>query len=184
MENEIWKEINGYEGMYQVSNLGRVKSLKRQVTRANGVKPHYPERILRHGLNSAGYPIVCLQKDGTQKMERVHRLVAKCFINNPLNKKTVNHINGVKGDGRAVNLEWATQAENNQHAIDTGLKDMSKTKKGSNHGGSKLKEGDIPIIFKLKTVGIRRSEIASMFNVSPQTITDVISRRYWKHVNI
>jgi hypothetical protein len=108
MEKEIWKDVPGYEGIYQVSNLGSVLSLNKNKKR-------------KFGDNGHGYLFVSLSKDGAVKCFYVHRLVAKLFIDNPKNKATVNHKNGIKSDNRACNLEWMTQSENSQHGFDTGL---------------------------------------------------------------
>jgi hypothetical protein len=119
---EVWKDIEEYEGLYQVSNLGRVKSLAKQ--HRYGSKS---DRILKSGKtikqrNGEDYPVVCLCKEGNIIGHKIHRLVAQSFIKNPLNKETVNHINGIKNDNRVSNLEWATMKEQNYHAWNTGLK--------------------------------------------------------------
>jgi hypothetical protein len=106
---EIWKDIVGYESLYQISNLGRVKSI------ANG------KDLIMNGTVNKGYIRVVLSKDSKPKLHFVHRLVLYAFATNPKNKKTINHINGLKADNRLDNLEWATHTENNQHAIQNGL---------------------------------------------------------------
>jgi hypothetical protein len=118
---EVWKDIPGYEGLYQVSSLGRIKSLDRH--RMDG--RHYRERILKPSSDLAGYLSVELCKEGTGKRILVHRLVAQVFVPNPENKKEVNHINGTKADNRSENLEWNTSSENQLHAFRTGLEKKS-----------------------------------------------------------
>ncbi len=127
---EIWKDIPGFEGMYQASNTGRVKGLARRTVRA--IPQHLPERILKQSepgrkRRGQGYLQVTLFDAGRRKCALVHRLVAETFIPNPENKQTVNHKNGNKHDNAVENLEWATSAENNEHAVNTGLnKRLSK----------------------------------------------------------
>jgi hypothetical protein len=111
--DEIWKDIEGYEGLYQVSNLGRVKSLKRQVVDTVGFRI-VPESYLRGRLRY-GYRIVSLCKHGEINRCMVHRLVAKAFIPNPENKPTVNHIDGVRNNNIVTNLEWATYRDQQLH---------------------------------------------------------------------
>ncbi len=124
---EIWKDVRGYEGSYQVSNFGRVKSLGRY--KENHSKLQYiPERIktLHERIDKGkqtGYLVTILYKNNNGKNCYVHRLVAEAFVPNPENKQTVNHINGDKHDNRAENLEWNTYQENNIHAYKTGLND-------------------------------------------------------------
>lgn len=118
---EIWKDIEGYEGLYQVSNLGRVKSLKRDITNTNYGVAHIKEKILKPRDDGKGYVRVVLYKNNQKKQFKIHRLVAKAFISNPENKATVNHINGNKSHNTVGNLEWCTNKENIYHAFKTGL---------------------------------------------------------------
>ncbi|WNO24238.1 endonuclease [Enterococcus phage SSMH01] len=105
---EEWKDIKGYEGLYQVSNFGRVKS-----------KHRGSERILKAGTTRLGYLNVCLCKNNQIKNFKVHRLVAKAFILNPDNKPEVNHIDEDKTNNIVSNLEWCTRKENINHGTRT-----------------------------------------------------------------
>lgn len=112
-----WRDIKGYEGKYQVSNLGNVKSLN--FHRKN------KECLLTPKIDKDGYLEIALYKNGKSKYYRIHRLVAIAFISNNENKKEVNHINGIKSDNRVDNLEWCTSSENQVHAYKTGLQKIS-----------------------------------------------------------
>lgn len=107
MNEERWRWVDGYEGLYMVSDHGRVLSTPKKT--AHG-------RILKQRENWAGYMGVCLCRNGEKKSKSVHRLVAKAFVENKDNKPEVNHLNGDRADNRASNLEWATRSENERHA--------------------------------------------------------------------
>jgi NUMOD4 motif-containing protein/HNH endonuclease len=121
MRKETWKNIDGYEGIYQVSTLGRMKSLKRETKHSIKGIQHEPERIMKLNKRS-GYYIVGLYKDGKGKCCLVHRLVATAFIPNPDNKPCINHKNSKRDDSRVENLEWCTYSENTLHAFAVGAK--------------------------------------------------------------
>lgn len=118
---EVWKPVKGYEGIYEVSNIGRVKSCERIVTRSNGRKINFPEKIMKPSINHKGYEVIDLRKNGKRECGFVHRLVGKAFIKNPDNKKQINHKNGVKRDNNVDNLEWVTNKENVIHAYKNNL---------------------------------------------------------------
>lgn len=123
---EIWKDIKGYEGIYQISSKGRVKALKKRVCKIIKGKECYSlykEKILKiSNHNKNGYLKINLSNNNIQKTYQIHRLVAKEFIPNPKNEKQVNHKNGVKTDNRVENLEWVTVSRNHKHAYEIGLK--------------------------------------------------------------
>lgn len=115
---EIWKDIEGYEGKYQVSNLGKVRSLDRKT----GNHPR-KGKVLKPCANRNGYLAVNLYNKNTNREARsIHRLVAQTFIANPDCKPEVNHKDGNKQNNRVSNLEWCTGSENKIHAHKTGLK--------------------------------------------------------------
>ena len=139
MENEIWKDIKGYEGLYQVSNLGRIKSLERKSKTKGNVEYIKKEKVLKERFSN-GYVSVILYKNGTKKNFRVHRLVAKAFLVNPKNLPQINHINFNRSDNRIENLEWVTAKENIQHNFKNGnVEKIIKNAKsvGKRYGGNK-----------------------------------------------
>lgn len=139
MEKEIWRDVQGYEGLYQVSNLGRVKSLDR-VDSANRCRKG---RIMNL-QNNKGYMMIRLSKNNIRGCSSVHRLVALAFINNPQCKPEINHIDGNKGNNNVENLEWVTSSENQIHAFKIGLQNKTDYK---NDKKSKpviqIKNGDV-----------------------------------------
>lgn len=118
MKEEIWKDVVGYEGIYQVSNLGRIKSLKRK------------GKIKNTQLDKDGYEHLSLWHNSKAKRMSVHRIVAQAFIPNPENKPVVNHIDGNKTNNIVNNLEWCTRSENDIHAYKLGLRKVNKTGTG------------------------------------------------------
>lgn len=122
MIEEIWKLVPGYESLYQVSNLGRVRSLGRISLRGHRLQP----RILRPGIakgrtRKSGYLVVALHKDGAQKSFFVHRLVALMFVPNPNEYPEVDHVDTDKKNCRWDNLEWVTALENHRRARRKGI---------------------------------------------------------------
>lgn len=142
---EVWKDIKGYEGYYQVSSEGRIKSLDRIVISRNRWgfhNRHYKGRLLKFELNKDGYFYCGLCKDSRRIMYIVHRLVAEAFINNPECKSEVNHIDGNKQNSRVNNFEWMTHEENMDDAVKNGL----LNNKGKNHPRAR-------IIFQMDKLG-------------------------------
>lgn len=126
---EIWKDIKNFEGYYQISNYGKVRSLDR----FDGVRNRKGQNI-KPALKNNGYLQVGLRKHRKRKYVSVHRLVAEHFINNPENKSQVNHIDGNKQNNCVSNLEWSTPGENLEHARRNGLIIMPKSEKNCNYG--------------------------------------------------
>lgn len=130
MTKEIWKDIKEFEGLYQVSNFGRIKRLSKKVYNSGLVhnKKYFisKEIILKNATISKGYLGVTLTKDKKRYPKKVHRLVAQAFIDNPENKPQVNHKDCNKQNNCVDNLEWCTNSENQIHAFTNGLNDCKK----------------------------------------------------------
>jgi hypothetical protein len=176
MEQEIWKDIKGYKGKYQVSSIGRVKSLQR-ISTFNNSKGLKKEIIIKT-WNDEGYIRVKLSNNSVEKTYRVHRLVANEFLENPFNKSQVNHKNGIKTDNSVENLEWVTNSENSIHAFKNNLR---KSPLGSNHGNSKLNEQKV---LEIRKIGRSKSlkEISDIYCVDKSLISLILLNKAWKHV--
>lgn len=123
---EIWKPIPGYEGYYEASSEGQIRSVDRLVH--HGGYSYSRKGRIRKPFNTRGYNSVALNKDKIETTYQVHRLVAMTFIPNPEDKPCVNHIDGNKTNNSVSNLEWVTYSENSKHAIRTGLVDLETTR--------------------------------------------------------
>ncbi len=118
---EIWKEVEEFDGNYLISNLGRLKSKSRIVKHPKGTCI-LKEKILSQVKTKKGYIEFQITYNGKHYSRKAHRLVANAFIDNPDNKPQINHINGNKTDNRVENLEWCTNSENQIHAVKNDLK--------------------------------------------------------------
>jgi len=174
---EIWKDIEGFEGCYQVSNLGRVKSIGRIVVKKEGDNQNVKEKILKNSNNGFGYTKIIVNLFGNPKTFLIHRLVAKAFIPNPENKPEVNHINGIKTDNRVENLEWVTKSENSKHAHKIGLKNH----KGENSPFSRL-TNEIVRKIKYEHKELNQFQLAEMYNIHQSTVSYIRSGKRWGHI--
>jgi len=172
MTNEVWKDIPDYEGIYQASTLGRIRSLPRTGTYL---------RILKTRINKkTGYERITLLANRKKKDHCIHRLIMLAFVGE--SDLDVNHKNGIKGDNRLENLEYSTKSENMKHSYKTGL---SKAQVGENVNGSKLKEKQVFEIKKLiQKKKLTLTKIAEMFNVHVVTISDIKRNVTWKHIGV
>ena len=118
---EIWKDIENFEGLYQVSSFGRVRSLDRPVKQRGNSTQVKKGKIIVQSKNHKGYPITGISKGNKKHCKTTHRFVAETFIPNTENKPQINHIDGVKTNNKASNLEWVTNEENAKHAKMMGL---------------------------------------------------------------
>lgn len=160
--NEIWKPIPDYEGIYECSNMGKIKSLKR--------KGKLETHILNERKDTLGYQSVLLCKNGKMKSFKVHRLVGFLFVDNPDNKPHINHKDGNKSNPIWLNLEWCTHSENHRHAYLTGLKEMPCTK---------LTKGQVLEIYNSNKDA---KELSEIYNVVKRTIYQIKIGQTWKHI--
>lgn len=171
-ENEEWKDVNGYEGYYQVSNFGRVKRLQRMKNSnwGKGIISHiFPEKTLCIDY-SIGYSRVKLTKENCTKAYLVHRIVAEHFIDNSKKKLFVNHIDGNKINNNFKNLEWVSAKENTDHAYKTGLIGW-RSKKLTPEDVVFIRESNEKIIF-----------LAKKFNISTRQIHSIKKRESYKNI--
>lgn len=174
---EIWKDVVGYEGYYQVSNIGRVRRLPTIVNHSEpGFKAFRKGRIIKQAYGKRfGYLSAQLSKEGDVRTFRVNVLVAVAFVPNPENKPQVNHINGVKTDNVAANLEWVTRIENKRHAIRMGLvKGIDASKMITRETLDKMEA--------MRVDGHTQPEIAKAFKVHQCTVSRALAgkRNYGK----
>jgi len=175
--NEIWKDIPGWEGFYQASDYGQIKSLSRKITLYNNGTYYTKEKIKNQSINRKGYPIVSLNKPEIQKTMTVHRLVALTFTPNVNNKPEINHIDGNKLNNNINNLEWCTAKENSKHAVKLGLK---KGNFGEKNGLSKVTKEIVKLIRKSNTLSGK--ELAQILNVSETTISSIARYKTWSNI--
>jgi hypothetical protein len=177
MKKKIWKEIEGYEGRYLLSNYGEVKSVRRIVKNSQpGVTRVVPEKMLNFWRNHSGYVMVSLHKNAKRSFA-VHILVCRHFVPNPENKPEVNHKRGNKEDNRAWMLEWNTRIENQRHSVYT----LGKHHAGEVHWKAKL---TVDIVIKMRelfsTGKYSKAEIGRMFGVKKDHAINIINNRCWK----
>lgn len=177
--NEIWKPVAGYEGIYEVSSLGRVRSLDREVANRWGTTRSVPGTIRTIAVKREGYCFVNLFRKQRAKPMYVHRLVAIAFLPNPDRLPQVNHIDGDKANNRADNLEWCNASHNCQHAVDSGL---YETWRGEQTTMAKLTEADVVEIRRRHANGAKQKHLAREYGVRPGTIHKIVHRQRWQHV--
>jgi hypothetical protein len=171
---EIWKDIPEHEGEYQVSNLGRVRSIERYVTHNYGGLKLVPFKYMKLSKSNNGYYGLSLKR----KRKSIHRLVAIAFIENKNNLPCINHIDGDKSNNNFFNLEWVNHSQNLKHAFENNL----RSNKGIKHPQSKLTEVQIKEIRNLYNKGIQHKIISDMFSISKSYVGTIGRKITWKHV--
>lgn len=181
---EKWVPAVGFEGYYEVSDLGRVRSLDRLTknSRGNGFRK-WKGRLLQLNLKNKKKYVNCkLSVEGKTHTRQLHWLVLASFRFKPTAEKChINHIDGNKRNNKLDNLEWVTPKENVDHAVKTGL---HKAAKGSKNGLSKLNEETVLKIKKDMLNGLLNVQISKKYNVSLKMISDIKTKRTWKQVEV
>jgi len=175
---ETWKDIKGFENVYQASNLGRIKSLSRKVKCRGGFRQTKDKILKLNCGRKTGYMYFDL---GYRNAKLVHRIIADVFIENIFKKPCVNHINGIKSDNRVENLEWVTYSENEKHSYDVLNK---KPNHGERHGSSILTNKDVVEIKQRIKNGERNIDISKDYKVVDRTNSDIRTNKRWTHITI
>lgn len=176
---EQWKPVVGFEGLYEVSDMGRVRSLDRYIRHPKGGLAHIAGCVLtlRPGTSTSTYLRIGLCKNGVKSQHSVHRLVAMAFLPNPENKPQVNHKEKPKTDNRVSNLEWATRPEDDAHKTANGWDTP-----GAKNGMAKLTEAQVIEIRNLRKQGWPLQELATRYGVDQSNISAIVLRKSWYHI--
>lgn len=175
---ECWKPIEGYCGLYEVSNTGKIKAITKSI---DSGKCHrkWKEHIMCTAEDKKGYLRTVLSKQGVSKTVKVHRLVAQAFIPNPLNLPQINHKDGNKQNNAVENLEWCDQSTNMKEACRTGL----IVRKGENNSQHKLTHKDVEWIrnhYVARDCSFGSAAMATRFGVHRKTIGRIVKNKCWK----
>ena len=178
-EQEQWRQVHGYEGAYEVSSHGRVRSVPRAIVRSNGRAQSFQGKVLSVSDDTYGYPIVGLSKGGRMFTAKVHRLVCRAFHGAPPSgKHEVSHLDGNPSNNTPPNLRWATRSEN----ISDGFKG-GRIPLGSQRTNSKLTPAAVSFIREMRGLpGYTIRSMAAMFGVSRSTVQMAASGKTWKHI--
>lgn len=177
---ELWKDIEGYEDCYQISNCGRIRS------KARKTKNQYSEEFIKNTgtITSAGYEVQNLYNGNKYQTLSVHRLVALYFVDGFENGKVVNHIDGDKTNNYASNLEWCTRSENQKHAINIGLwkvsdKHRDNAKKQANKMGKANQKVDDETVSKIRNdlISMSGKAVSEKYNISQSTVSWIKNKR-------
>lgn len=172
-EREIWKPCPDYEGIYEVSNKGRLRRMP-DGRYANG------EPTIMYQYSHRGYMYSRLSMGGKKTPKLMHRLIARAFLGEPPpGRSCVNHINGAKSDNRVLNLEWVSHGENSRHAVATIGMSV-----GENNSSSVLTEDQVRSIYNAYRDGVPTERLRDQYGVSTSTITAIAYRVHWAHLDL
>lgn len=169
LQGEVWKDVAGFEGLYKVSNFGRVRAIGRGLRRGCIMTDKFDKLD--------GYMHLSLTKDGVPHHFVIHRLVAIAFIPNPDNKPTVNHKDFNRCNNRAENLEWMTQKENNRYSIEAGHRKYTEKMRLGAYNRRSVKDEVVKMIMSDYDNGLKPSEIADKYNVTRPFVSRVVHGR-------
>jgi hypothetical protein len=175
MSDELWKDIPGYENVYMVSTFGRIRRIKSGQGARVGLR--------KHQFTSSGYPMISLCKDGIVKQYMIHRLVARCFLNEISGKTVVNHIDGKPSNPRLDNLEFVDQSGNMRHAVDVlGSHVGNPGMKGVDNPNVKLTQAHVAYIRNHKKHRGAAVKIARELGMGHSQVRRIIRGEAWKHI--
>jgi len=181
MPKELWKWVPGYEGYYQVSNRGRVRSVTREVIDSLGHVRKYRGKVMRLWRHNNGYPVCELKKAGHGQLMRVHTLVLEAFVGQAPNGYEAHHKNGDRADNSVENLEWILSFQHKSMHKKNATEPEGMFQKGERHPKAKLTKSQVLEIYR---IGQTESHgvIADRYGVERSTISQILSGRTWAHL--
>jgi hypothetical protein len=185
LEAEEWRPVVGYEGLYEISSHGRLRSIDAVTISPGGKKYTRQGRLISLTTEGIGYWRALLYRGDGRRGRKIHQLVAESFLPpKPTPAHVINHIDGVRKNNRPENLEWVTQGENIRHAYRIGLRRprTASANAGEKNGHAKHTDARVREIRALAKAGIRRSKIAAAYGVPWATVGGIVARRRWRHV--